>query len=99
MTLEFKKFLDPNEDACLKDFLDILDTDSKVGNDLGIIKVAFARNSVDAIKDNSDVMKDIFGNVESVSKHQIFIVGYDLNVLCFDLICAFKIIKEISVKF
>jgi hypothetical protein len=44
-------------------------------------------------------MKDIFGNVESVSKHQIFIVGYDLNVLCFDLICAFKIIKEISVKF
>jgi hypothetical protein len=45
MTLEFKKFLDPNEDAYFKDFLDILDTDSKVGNDLGIIKVAFVRDS------------------------------------------------------
>jgi hypothetical protein len=45
MTLEFKKFSDPNEDAYFKDFLDILDTDSKVGNDLGIIKVAFVRDS------------------------------------------------------
>ena len=40
MTLEFKKFSDPNEDAYYKDFLDLLDTDPKVGNDLGIIKVA-----------------------------------------------------------
>ncbi len=45
MTLEFKKFSDPNEDAYFKDFLDILDTDSKVGNDLSIIKVAFVRDS------------------------------------------------------
>ena len=45
MSLEFKKFSDPNEDAYFKDFLDILDTDSKVGNDLGIIKVAFVRDS------------------------------------------------------
>jgi hypothetical protein len=66
MALEFKKFSDPNEDAYFKDFLDILDTDSKVGNDLGIIKVAFVRDSVDDIKDNSDVMKDIFGNVENL---------------------------------
>ena len=42
MTLEFKKFSDPNEDAYYKDFLD---TDPKVGNDLGIIKVAFVRDS------------------------------------------------------
>ena len=27
MTLEFKKFSDPNEDAYYKDFLDLLDTD------------------------------------------------------------------------
>ena len=46
MTLEFKKFSDPNEDAYYKDFLDLLDTDPKVGNDLGIIKVAFVRDSV-----------------------------------------------------
>ena len=45
MTLEFKKFSDPNEDAYYKDFLDFLDTDPKVGNDLGIIKVAFVRDS------------------------------------------------------
>jgi hypothetical protein len=45
MTLEFKKFSDPNEDAYFKDFLDILDTNSKVGNDLVIIKVAFVRDS------------------------------------------------------
>ncbi len=45
MTLEFKKFSDPNEDAYYKDFLDLLDTDPKVGNDLGIIKVAFVRDS------------------------------------------------------
>ena len=45
MALEFKKFSDPNEDAYYKDFLDLLDTDPKVGNDLGIIKVAFARDS------------------------------------------------------
>jgi len=45
MTLEFKKFSDPNEDAYYKDFLDLLDTDPKVGNDLGIIKVAFLRDS------------------------------------------------------
>jgi hypothetical protein len=45
MTLEFKKFSDPNKDAYFKDFLDILDTDSKVGNDLSIIKVAFVRDS------------------------------------------------------
>jgi hypothetical protein len=36
---------------------------------------------------------------DSVSKHQMFIVGYDLNVLCFDLICVFNIIKTIYVKF
>jgi hypothetical protein len=45
MTLEFKKFSDPNEDVYYKDFLDLLDTDPKVGNDLGIIKVAFVRDS------------------------------------------------------
>ena len=45
MTLEFKKFSDPNEDAYFKDFLDLLDTDPKVGNDLSIIKVAFVRDS------------------------------------------------------
>jgi hypothetical protein len=45
MTLEFKKFSDPNEDAYFKDFLDLLDTDPKVGNDLGIIKVTFVRVS------------------------------------------------------
>jgi len=45
MTLEFKKFSDPNEDAYYKDFLDLLDTEPKVGNDLGIIKVAFVRDS------------------------------------------------------
>jgi hypothetical protein len=45
MTLELKKFSDPNEDAYYKDFLDSLDTDPKVGNDLGIIKVAFVRDS------------------------------------------------------
>jgi len=96
LTLELKKFSDPNEDAYFKDFLALLDTDSKVGNDLGIIKVAFVRDSskcsiakiqisgykthediggfvgmflfdsVDDIKDNSDVMKDIFGNVENL---------------------------------
>ncbi|MFN9981345.1 MAG: hypothetical protein ACK53Y_15575 [bacterium] len=37
MTLEFKKFLDSNEDAYYKDFLYLLDTHPKVGNDLGII--------------------------------------------------------------
>ena len=31
MTLEFKVFSDPNEDAYYKDFLDLLDTDTKVG--------------------------------------------------------------------
>jgi len=46
MTLEFKKFSDPNEDAYYKDFLDLLDTDPKVGNDLGIIKVVLVRDSV-----------------------------------------------------
>ena len=45
MTLEFKKFSDPNEDAYYKDFLDLLETDPKVGNDLGIIKVTFVRDS------------------------------------------------------
>jgi hypothetical protein len=45
MTLEFNKFSDPNEDAYCKVFLDLLDTDPKVGNDLGIIKVAFDRDS------------------------------------------------------
>jgi hypothetical protein len=45
MTSEFKKFSDPNEDAYYKDFLDLLDTHPKVGNDLGIIKVAFVRVS------------------------------------------------------
>jgi len=45
MTLEFKKFSDPDEDAYYKDFLDLLDSDPKVGNDLGIIKVAFVRDS------------------------------------------------------
>jgi hypothetical protein len=217
MTLKFRKFSDPNEDAYYKDFLDLLDTDPKVGNVPSIIKVAFVRysskcsfakiqssgykarhflgiapqesennneyckkwadkiinfmnkdikwkysnnfkfrgdltkmmngkvancldevlldediggfvgmflfDSVDDIKDNSDVMKDIFGNVEklevgnsilmanwkywsndedegqSVSKFQMFIVGYDLNVLCFDLIGVYDIIKAIYVKF
>ncbi len=28
-----------------------------------------------------------------------FIVGYDLNVLCFELICVFNINKAIYVKF
>ena len=45
LTLELKKFSDPNEDAYFKDFLALLDTDYKVGNDLGIIKVAFVRDS------------------------------------------------------
>jgi hypothetical protein len=45
MTFEFKKFSDPNEDAYYKDFLDLLDTDPKVGNDFGIIKVTFVRDS------------------------------------------------------
>jgi hypothetical protein len=45
MTLEFKKCSDPNEDAYYKDFLDLLDTDPKVGNDLGNIKVAIVRDS------------------------------------------------------
>jgi hypothetical protein len=45
MTLEFKKFLDSNEDAYYKDFLDLLDTDPKVGNDLSIINIAFVRDS------------------------------------------------------
>jgi len=45
MSLEFKKFSDPNEDAYYKVFLDLLDTDPTVGNDLGIIKVAFVRDS------------------------------------------------------
>jgi hypothetical protein len=45
MMLEFKKSTDPNEDAYNKDFLDLLDSDPKVGNDLGIIKVAFVRDS------------------------------------------------------
>jgi hypothetical protein len=45
MTLEFEKFSDPNEDAYYKDILALLDTDPKVGNDLGIIKVAFVRDS------------------------------------------------------
>jgi hypothetical protein len=30
MTLEFKKFSDPNEDAYYKDFLDLLDTAPKL---------------------------------------------------------------------
>jgi len=45
MTLEFKKFSDPNEDAYYKDFLDLLDTDPNVGNDLGIQVSPFPRNS------------------------------------------------------
>jgi hypothetical protein len=45
MTLEFKKFSDPNEDAYYKDFLDLLDTDPNVGNDLGIQGSPFPRNS------------------------------------------------------
>jgi len=83
----------------------------------------FLFDSVDDIKDNSDVMKDILGNVEnlevgdsilmanwknwsndedkgqSASKLQKFIVGYDLNFLCFDLIYVFDISKAIYVKF
>ncbi|MFN9982701.1 MAG: hypothetical protein ACK53Y_22420, partial [bacterium] len=43
--MEFKKFSDPNEDAYCKDFLDLLDSDPKVGNELSIIKVAFVRDS------------------------------------------------------
>jgi hypothetical protein len=49
MTLEFKKFSDPNEDAYFKDFLDTLDTDPKVGNDLSIIKVSFVRDQASAV--------------------------------------------------
>jgi hypothetical protein len=43
MALELKKSLDPNEDAYFKDFLDVLNNDSKISNDMGIIKVAFVR--------------------------------------------------------
>jgi hypothetical protein len=46
MSLEVKKFLDFNEDAYFKDFLDVLGSNPKISQDLGIIKVAFARESL-----------------------------------------------------
>ena len=91
--------------------------------DIGGFVGMFLFDSVDDIKDNNDVIKNIFGNDEnlevgdsilmanwknwsneedqgrSVSNLKIFIVGYDLNVLCFDLICVFNINKAIYVKF
>ena len=45
MSLEVKKFSDFNEDAYFKDFLDVLDSNPKISQDLGIIKVAFTRES------------------------------------------------------
>jgi hypothetical protein len=45
MCLELKKSTDPNEDAYLKDFLDILDTDVVVSEELGVIKVVYVRES------------------------------------------------------
>jgi hypothetical protein len=39
--LELKKSTDPNEDAYFKDFLDILDTDAVVSEELGVIKVVY----------------------------------------------------------
>jgi hypothetical protein len=45
MSLGVKKFSDFNEDAYFKDFLDVLDSNHKISQDLGIIKVAFARES------------------------------------------------------
>jgi hypothetical protein len=45
MSLEFKKSSDFNEDACYKNFLDLLDINPKISEDLGIIKVAFVRES------------------------------------------------------
>jgi len=45
MTLEIKKASDPNEDAYYKDFLDVLEKDPEVSESLGIIKVAFVRES------------------------------------------------------
>jgi hypothetical protein len=46
MSLEVKKFSDFNEDAYFKDFLDVLDSNPKISQDLGIIKVAFVRESL-----------------------------------------------------
>jgi hypothetical protein len=45
MSLEVKKFSDFNEDAYYKDFLDVLDSNPKISQDLGIIKVAFVQES------------------------------------------------------
>ena len=45
MCLELKKSTDPNEDAYFKDFLDILDTDAVVSEELGVIKVVYVCES------------------------------------------------------
>ena len=45
MCLELKKSTDPNEDAYFKDFLDILDTDAAVSEELGVIKVVYVRET------------------------------------------------------
>ena len=66
----------------------------------------YARNAIFSGLMPSDIEKrfgDKWSNDEdegqSVSKFQMFIVGYDLNVLCFDLIGVYNIIKAIYVKF
>ena len=50
LTLELKKAVDPNEDAFIKDFVDLLDGDKeqKISNDLNIIKVVYARKDAKA---------------------------------------------------
>ena len=45
MCLELKKPTDPNEDAYFKDFLDILDSDAAVSEELGVIKVVYVRET------------------------------------------------------
>jgi hypothetical protein len=45
MCLELKKSTDPNEDAYFKNFLDILDTDVFVSEELGVIKVVYVCES------------------------------------------------------
>jgi hypothetical protein len=45
MCFELKKSTDPNEDTYFKDFLDILDTDANVSEELGVIKVVYIRET------------------------------------------------------
>lgn len=45
LTLELKKASDSNEDAYIKDFIDLLDKDESVAENLNIAKVVFARES------------------------------------------------------